>query len=64
MCNNGWRDDLENAPRDGTELVVYLPFVKRCVIAKWFENYWVDRWDSTVLSDEPSHWQLLPEPPK
>ena len=67
----GWRDDMENAPRDGTDILVaqigVLP-----IRAKWDSrlNTWcafpyLMNGDVARVSgkDTPTHWQPLPAPP-
>ncbi len=70
---NGWNDDMESAPGDGTSVLLWLraPW-SRSEVACWHELWglWVDpgitRNDaqvSGIASCLPSHWQPLPPPP-
>lgn len=65
-----WRD-ISEAPRDGTEILVCGPLKTGRTyleVQKWFRSehhkdggFWPVVWMQNC--EEPTHWQLLPEPP-
>ena len=62
-----WRKDMENAPRDGTPVIIYDPGLCRKVLEAFMDWDPVERdyyWsDLTGDVFHPTAWQLLPEPP-
>jgi hypothetical protein len=66
-----WNPDMSTAPKDGTHILLYLPWIDEV-----HEGYWSERgrtgwraWfhasvsGTVILSSEPTHWQPLPAPP-
>lgn len=58
-----WRD-IESAPRDGSDIVVVLPFgeeTRRAAVVHWHRDRWMNstegRWYGESL---PTHWAPLP----
>lgn len=71
---NGWRSDMENAPRDGIDVLLYAASGCFNGVRIGFWNDALSCWqvavdDDCFESDEefdderPSHWQPLPAPP-
>lgn len=67
-----WKD-IEGAPRDGTDLLLWVGQQRHgkppVVIAGYFDNGDSQGWASPENEDEwilsnPTHWQPLPTPPK
>lgn len=64
----GWRSDMENAPRDGTNFLGWLPFCNGG--GAYRTAYWDDEKQAFLTNVYPflklrlSHWQPLdpPEP--
>lgn len=66
-CDGGWRD-IETAPRDGTEVLVYFDKSRVYLVLSWGQSMmpdksfaWVD--DAGVPNGKPTHWRPLPTPP-
>lgn len=60
----GWKD-IETAPKDGTEIMLYWPYWHNTpVIGHWNESQ-AQWWSECVLSDgpPPTRWQPLPKAP-
>ena len=64
----GWRT-MDSAPKGGTEVLAYQPWLKRAVIARYDDNrhcknprpYWSMSGRSTYDRDnQPTHWMPLP----
>lgn len=66
---------IETAPKDGTNLLLYLPeSEKRPIVVGYYsiplghedESYWFEvEGDGGFMIDVPAtHWMPLPEPPK
>lgn len=68
---------IETAPKDGTRIMVFCPWVGVCGPANWdvcwfakkprpFWTHWGERiWGtSRVREDQPTHWMPLPDPPQ
>ena len=60
--NAQWRQ-IETAPKDGTDILVYcpLPGSEYIVVAR-FSVVWVDSYEAEDIY-EPTHWVPLPSPP-
>jgi len=61
-----WQD-IETAPKDGTEILAWIPSWYqgkggRC-FAVWFEEKWMPS-DKHMREIHPSHWMIGPEGPK
>lgn len=63
---NSWQP-IESAPRD-RRLLLFYPGIQKPYIGQWLDlNGKVGYWDYIGLmyaSDQPTHWQELPEDPK
>lgn len=64
---------IETAPKDGSPVVVYMPWNGLVRTAHYKPNYtrpfqpWCVHWDMTNKSrpyQSPSHWMPLPPPPQ
>ena len=68
---------IETAPKDGTRIMVFCPWVGVCGPANWdvcwfakkprpFWTHWGERiWGtSREREDQPTHWMPLPDPPQ
>jgi hypothetical protein len=57
---------IETAPKDGTEILLYLPKVNNVISGNWSSNSgcWIDCWCAKKDSDcyLPSHWAELSKP--
>jgi hypothetical protein len=57
---------IETAPKDGTEILLYLPKVNNVISGKWSIQSicWIDCWCSGMdhESYRPSHWAELSKP--
>jgi hypothetical protein len=57
---------IETAPKDGTELLLYGPFVPTggtyMDIGRW-TDYADGFWDWSADDSQPTHWMPLPSPP-
>lgn len=67
--NTQWRD-IETAPKDGTEIIIFIPEAYDPVdIASWYLNeFHGNHWMRARCVDEgnagnPTHWMPLPEHP-
>lgn len=69
---DGWLP-IERAPKDGTDVLVWVDKNRGCVLAAWFKEWRYDRFHPTskdcwVMAGGhvcfPTHWQPLPSPPK
>jgi hypothetical protein len=63
---NAWKA-IKDAPRDGTEILVYVADWDTCAVATWISvghyHHWADR-DGSVGDDENvTHWMPLPARP-
>ena len=61
--SNEWQP-IETAPKDFNQLILYCgEFI---CMGRWSEYYkeWEDDCGIERLRIQPSHWMLLPEPPK
>lgn len=68
-----WNTDMEKAPRDGTEIIVYVPNLsgRACypnvMAARWNEFDECNGWWATehfhLREGDPNAWQFLPSPP-
>jgi len=55
---------IETAPKDGTEVLVYVPRRLGPIYAE-ARNVTGNQWWGRVLGNlRPTHWMPLPEPPK
>jgi hypothetical protein len=67
MCSE-WRD-IETAPRDGTNIIVYRPNFDGNYIPQVGTDYWMTRgvleptWGRSRKDCQPTHWQPFPSPP-
>lgn len=74
--NQGWRD-IESAPKDGTEVLVYCPTMLDSGVCwayyykyKFQENNEIESIEGFYMGkdfgwcDNPTHWMPLPQPPK
>jgi hypothetical protein len=61
-----WQD-IETAPKDGSDILVFVPEHREQYVAWWSRVHtcwlWADTEHSTEAC-EPTHWTPLPEPPK
>lgn len=66
---------IETAPRDGTDVLIYVPYYPdgARIETGWFSSkgYWesysrlyAGEHHSPLCRLQPTHWQPLPEPPK
>lgn len=62
---NDWCEDMEKAPRDGTEILLWWPFWSRAAIPGRWDAGSGDWHSLYVLSDGPGPlaWRPLPSPP-
>lgn len=69
LCAGGWREDMENAPRDGTRILSWWD--GQCIITHWNDR--VQRWQPPSMMTikahdksawQPTHWMPLPSAPK
>lgn len=53
---------IETAPKDGTEILIWVERPHRYRAAWWDERYgaYVDTW---MCYEDATHWQPLPDPP-
>lgn len=62
---------IETAPKDGTEIDLWLPSAGRLTDFKW-RNIGVKGWakeegypvHTRILLEQPTHWMVPPPPPK
>jgi hypothetical protein len=62
---NPWRD-LETAPKDGSDMLGYIPGWDAVVVC-WFDDgkWWVSaRGDGRMWVPTPSHWKVSPSHPE
>lgn len=63
-----WRTDMENAPRDGTQVLLYAPPVNGYpaiyLMSRWVGNRRNGRWWDWFANEKPTHWQCLPAAPE
>lgn len=60
----GWQD-MESAPRDGTEVLLSYAQSKSRIIARWLSGGWDDGDYKSFMPDSYfSHWRPLPPPPQ
>lgn len=70
---NGWNDDMDAAPKDGTPFLGYSSRVSECAVIKWaeylncfrptvFDGLYVEGEGVSDFCD-PTHWRPLPPPP-
>lgn len=62
MTAIGWRDDMENAPRDGTPVLVFTE--SGLVANAYYNRGWIPIFSGKVLYRDPTHWMPLPPPPE
>ena len=62
----GWQP-IESAPKDGTDIILWLPWIGRVRTGRWTMH---KRWSADFgvayrlpLLGEPTHWMPLPAPP-
>lgn len=66
---------IETAPRDGTDILIYVQLSNECFVAYWHSRFSKlvrgDAWafatlfgGRTAYTKEATHWMPLPEPPK
>ena len=64
-CRRLWQP-IETAPKDGTDLLLYVPAVDGepayQMTGNWDGDCWVDNARGSWRGFEPSHWQIV-EPP-
>jgi hypothetical protein len=59
-----WRSDMENAPRDGTLILLWYP-EKRMLPARPNLGRWMrGGWNGGSGPQAPTHWMPLPPPPE
>ncbi len=63
MCDDQWQK-IETAPKDGTEILVWIDDVRKHCQVRWVTDGWMICWDGKYLVHDPTHWQPLPSPPK
>ena len=56
-----WRTDLENAPKDETEILTWTGQDNYIICVWWHDQGWVDAQE--YLPRNPSHWMPLPPAP-
>lgn len=64
----GWREDMENAPRDEDDFLVWFPESRRVGSGYWREHeeryvYFTFDAHNSVDDESPTRWQPLPPPP-
>lgn len=59
--------DISTAPRDGTDIIAYMPQVEsECTFVFWKNGFWHLTYDGKRLAPhvkELTHWMPLPAPP-
>lgn len=62
MNTNEWQP-IETAPKDGTEIVVYVKQIGQMVV--YYDKMWTEKSNllRAKMSFEPTHWMPLPQPP-
>lgn len=60
--DGGW-EPIETAPKDGTEVMGYLPVAKKARVVVW-RLHW-DQWQTVpgYNAAKPTHWRPIPVPP-
>jgi hypothetical protein len=51
---------IETAPRDGTDVLLWLHDAGACCGYYHYDRWWADNGDAIV---DPTHWMPLPRPP-
>ena len=54
--------DIETAPRDGTEILVFHPARNEQFICYFIRGHWMFS-PYAALASDPTHWMPLPPPP-
>lgn len=67
---NGWRSDMENAPDDGTFVLIYEPEWGVALAGRmgfgdrpWWRQATAEYNNDLIEVANPTHWQPLPAPP-
>lgn len=64
----GWRD-IATAPKDGTDIILFMPAeehpvdIGRCKITANDQNLWIIGGKFGFDMTEPTHWRSVPPPP-
>lgn len=67
LLEPGWRADMENAPRDGTQILVWREHEHGFERARIGVDSWSDRhnaWYHSRRLMQPTHWMPLPDAPQ
>jgi hypothetical protein len=55
---------IKTAPKDGTFILLWIPWLKQSYAGRWYRERWVFYRTSCVRPvTAPTHWQPLPDPP-
>lgn len=62
LSEEDWQP-IATAPKDGTEVLGYLPVAKKARVVLW-RRHW-EQWQMVpgYYAAKPTHWQPLPKPP-
>lgn len=61
--STGWRP-IEEAPKDGTEILAAWRASQTVSVAWWTDSGWWDGESEGVFISSPTHWMPIPSPPQ